>query len=124
MKRSLYLYILTSKLDKDIVLNNICCKIKIANPIPNSIAEKIKKKKVKESRFKLSLTKPTNKTIVYRVIHANSAVNNKWIDELVLTIILDIIKKKKRKRRFKSPKNKSNKKLTIILFNKISVKLI
>lgn len=90
------------------VLNKICCKIKIASPIPNSIAENIKKKKVRDSKFILSFNKPTNKTIAYRVIQANSAVSSKWIDELVLTKMLDKIKKKNKKKRFKSPKNKKN----------------
>ena len=84
----------------------ICCNIKIARPTPNSIAEKIRKKKVKESTFKLSFTKPTIKTTEYRVIHANSAVKSRWIEEFVLTIILEIIKKKNKIKRFKSPKNK------------------
>lgn len=36
---------------------------KSTKPIPNSIAEKTKKKNVKERIFKLSYTKPTNKEI-------------------------------------------------------------
>jgi hypothetical protein len=59
------------------VRERICCKRKRTKPIPNSIAEKIKKKKVKESIFKLSYTRPTNKTIAYKVIHSNSAVRSK-----------------------------------------------
>jgi len=73
------------------------------SPIPNSIAEKTKKKKVRESIFKLSKIKPINKTIAYKVIQSNSAVSNKWIAVFVLIIILNKIKKKKRNNMFKSP---------------------
>lgn len=70
-------------------------------PIPNSIAEKTKKKKVKDKIFKLSYTNPINKTIAYKVIHNNSAVNNKCKEVLVLIKILNKIKKKKRNNIFK-----------------------
>lgn len=46
-------------------------------PTPNSIAESTKKKKVNETRFKLSKIVPTHKTIRYRVIHKSSAVKSR-----------------------------------------------
>ena len=49
----------------------------ITRPIPNSTADRTRKKKVKEIIFKLSYKSPIDKTIIYRVIHNNSAVNNK-----------------------------------------------
>ena len=54
-----------------------CCKSKSTNPTANSTAEKIKKKKVRDKIFKLSNISPINNEIPYRVIHNNSAVNNK-----------------------------------------------
>ena len=66
-------------------------------PIPNSIAENTKKKKVKESIFKLSKINPTSRTIVYKVIQSNSAVKSKWREVFVLIKILKNIKKKKKK---------------------------
>lgn len=90
------------------VLDNICCNNNKTKPIPNSIAEKIKKKNVKDSMFKLSYTRPTNKTIEYKVIHNNSAVNSKCNAVLVLISKLPSMKKKKNIKVFKSPKNKIN----------------
>ena len=66
--------------------------------MPNSIADKTKKKKVKDNKLMLSKKNPITKTIAYKVIHINSAVNNKWIEVFVLIIILkNKIKKKKKK---------------------------
>jgi hypothetical protein len=79
------------------------------NPIPNSIAEKTKKKKVRDKTFKLSKIIPIKKTIAYNVIQSSSAVNNKCKLVFVLTIILKSSKKKKQKNKFKSP-------ITIIKF--------
>lgn len=73
-------------------------------PIPNSIAEKTKKKKVKDKIFKLSKIKPKNNVIAYKVIQRISAVNNKWRAVLVFIKILNKIKKKNKKSKFKSPK--------------------
>ncbi len=70
-------------------------------PIPNSIAENTKKKKVKESIFKLSKINPTSRTIVYKVIQSNSAVKSKWREVFVLIKILKNIKKKKKNNIFK-----------------------
>lgn len=38
----------------DIVRTKTCCNSRIAKPTPNSMAENIKKKNVKETKFKLS----------------------------------------------------------------------
>jgi hypothetical protein len=70
------------------------------------MAEKIKKKKVSDRILRLSYTKPTKRTMEYKVIHSNSAVNNKCKAVLVLINKLLKIKKKKIKSVFKSPKNK------------------
>lgn len=70
-------------------------------PIPNSIAEKTKKKNVKDNIFKLSKIKPTNKTIAYKEIHKISAVKSKWRAVLVFMKTLNKIKKKKINKRFK-----------------------
>jgi len=78
-------------------------KSKRTRPIPNSIAEKTKKKNVKANMFKLSYTNPINKTTLYKVIHNNSAISNKCIAVLVFIIILKNISKKKRSKMFKSP---------------------
>ena len=61
---------------------------KIIKPILNSIAEKIKKKNVKDNTFKLLKMIPISKTIVYKIIHNNSAISNKFKDEFVLISIL------------------------------------
>jgi hypothetical protein len=58
-------------------LKKTFCKSIITSPIPNSTADKTRKKKVKDKRFILSKTNPTEITIIYNVIQSNSAVNNK-----------------------------------------------
>jgi len=70
------------------------------------MAEKIKKKKVKESILRLSNIKPIYKTITYNVIQRSSAVKSKCNAELTPINIVEIKIKKKRKKIFKSPKNK------------------
>lgn len=77
------------------------CKSNKTNPNPNSMAEKTKKKKVKESTFKLSKIIPIKKTIAYNVIHNNSAVSNKCKEVFVLIKILKRIKKKNKNNIFK-----------------------
>ena len=72
-------------------------------PIPNSIAEKTKKKNVKDKTFKLSKITPIKKTIAYKVIQSSSAVNKRWRLVFVFTIILNSNKKKKKINKFKSP---------------------
>ncbi len=68
------------------------------SPIPNSIAENTKKKNVKDKILRLSYINPINITIEYKVIHNNSAVNNKCREVLVFTTILKSINKKKQKK--------------------------
>lgn len=63
LKRLTNLKIFVSESFKFNVRARMCCKSNNTRPIPNSIAEKIKKKKVNESIFKLSYTRPTNNTI-------------------------------------------------------------
>lgn len=79
-----------------------CTSIKI-KPNPNSTADNIKKKKVKESKFKLSKISPITKEAAYKVIHSNSAVNSKWRAVLIFITILAIKKKKINNIIFKSP---------------------
>ena len=43
----------------------------------NSTAENIKKKNVKEIKFKLSAMKPISNANAYKVIHRSSAVNKR-----------------------------------------------
>lgn len=57
-------------------------------PIPNSTAEKTKKKNVKANKFKLSYIIPIIKVIANKVIQSNSAVNSKCKKVLVLIKIL------------------------------------
>ena len=81
-----------------------CIRIKTI-PIPNSTADKTKKKKVREIIFMLSYRIPMCKTMIYRVIHKISAVNSrcKALETFKVTVI--IIKKKITKYKFKSPIN-------------------
>ena len=51
-----------------------------------------------------------NNTIIYNVIHSNSAVNNKCRAVLVVIKNVPKIKKKNNNNVFKSPKNKKEKK--------------
>lgn len=70
-------------------------------PIPSSIAEKTKEKKVKDNMFKLLYTNPINNIKVYKVIHKSSAVRRRCKDVLVFINILKIIKKKNKNNIFK-----------------------
>ena len=85
-----------------------CCKRSIIKPTLNSTAEKIRKKNVKESKFRLSETRPTKSTIVYKVIQSNSAVKSRCRDVEILINKLDNSRKKKIIKTFKSPKTISN----------------
>ena len=77
----------------------------ITNPTPNSTAENIKKKNVKESKFKLSYTMPINNVKAYKVIQRSSAVNNRCND--VLTLIIKVLSNIKKRiiNKLISPKN-------------------
>ena len=76
----------------------------IIKPKPNSTADNIKKKKVKEIIFILSKTSPMNKHDMYNVIHSSSAVNNKCRAVFTFNAILINIIKNKINMKFKSPK--------------------
>lgn len=83
-----------------------CCNSNKINPTPNSIAEKIKKKKVRDKRFKLSYNNPINKVITYKVIHKSSAVKSRC--SAVLVVLKKVLNSKKNSniKVFKSPRNK------------------
>ena len=84
---------------------NIFCKSIITKPIPNSTADKTRKKKVKESKLTLSYKKPIDKTMMYNVIQSSSAVNSKCSALETLFAMLKISKKNKTKYRLISPIN-------------------
>jgi hypothetical protein len=81
----------------------MCCINIITRPKANSAAENIRKKKVSDSMLTLSYIKPINKTIIYKDIHINSAVNNKCKAVLTLRTIVRKKMKNRIKTRFKSP---------------------
>jgi hypothetical protein len=91
------------------VLKKIFCNKIVINPIPNSTADSTRKKNVNDSKFMLSYKKPTLNTIMYKVIHNNSAVNSKCSALDILLDILSNIKKNRIKYKFKSPINKKYK---------------
>ena len=72
--------------------NTFCSKI-ITKPIPNSTADKTRKKKVSDNKLTLSETYPMAKTTMYSVIQSNSAVNSRWSAFVTLNEILNSIKK-------------------------------
>ena len=61
-KENLWEFLLILSKYKD--LNIRCCISIIIRPKPNSTADNIKKKKVKDNKFTLSNIKPTNNTII------------------------------------------------------------
>lgn len=87
---------------------NKCCNRSRIKPTPNSIAEKIKKKNVRDKRLRLSYNKPINNVTTYKVIQSNSAVKRRC--KAVLVVLKNVLKSKKNRRMnvFKSPKNKIN----------------
>ena len=78
----------------------------MTKPTPNSTAEKIKKKKVRETKFKLSYIIPTIRVKPYKVIQSNSAVRRRCKEVLVLVTRVLINTVKSSRKRFTSPKNK------------------
>ena len=102
-------WVLSAKLrDLSIIF---CTSIKI-KPNPNSTADNIKKKKVRESRFKLSNISPIMREAAYNVIHNNSAVKSKCRAVLTFIAMLAIKKKKINIIIFRSP---------ILIIYKISI---
>lgn len=85
---------------------NKCWISKSTKPIPNSTAENIKKKNVKESRFRLSKARPTTVTIAYSVIHKSSAVRSRCKEVFVWTTSVLSRNKKNMIKVLVSPKNK------------------
>ena len=49
----------------------------ITRPIPNSTADKTRKKNVRDKKLTLSYRKPIDKDNIYKVIQSISAVNSK-----------------------------------------------
>lgn len=88
---------------KDIDLRKIFWISIITSPIPNSTADKTKKKKVKDKKLTLSYSSPIDNESTYNVIHSISAVNSKCSAVFTFTIIVTSIKKKIRENRFRSP---------------------
>ena len=82
--------------------NKFCISI-ITKPIPNSTADIINRKKVRDSIFKLSYNKATESDIRYRVIHKNSAVSNRWSEVVTFITKLETIKKNISIKIFSSP---------------------
>ena len=78
----------------------------ITRPKPNSTADKTRKKKVNDSRFRLSNISPDNKTIIYNVTHRSSAVNNRCSAVFTFTSIVRKRKKKIISTKLISPKTK------------------
>ena len=82
----------------------MCCTSIIIKPRPNSTADSIKKKKVRDKIFKLSKINPINRQVIYNVIHNNSAVNNKCNAVLTFRAMLMNIIKNKMNIKFISPR--------------------
>ena len=77
----------------------------ITNPVPNSTADKIRKKNVNERKLTLSYIKPIIMTMEYNVIHKNSAVSSKCTAVFTFNEILANKKKKINSRKFNSLNN-------------------
>ena len=92
---------------KLIDLSTICCTSIIIRPNPNSTAERMRKKKVNDSMFRLSNTNPRISTIIYKVIHSNSAVNKRCNAVFIFSAILANIIKNNSSTKFKSPNTKN-----------------
>ena len=75
----------------------------MTRPRPNSTAESIKKKNVRESKLTLSKIKPTKSTITYKDIQSNSAVNSKCNAVLTFSTMVKKNIKNSIRTRFKSP---------------------
>jgi len=88
------------------------------------MAEKIKKKNVKDNKLILSYTNPTKRTIEYSVIHSNSAVRSKCKAVLVFTKSPPIPIKKKISSRFRSPKNKTKYRISLTVQPYFKVHLV
>lgn len=90
---------------------------KRSNPTPNSIAEKMRKKKVNEIIFTSLTTYPIRRARAYNVTHSISAVNKRWRKETTLTEMLKKSSKNSSRKVFASPNIKK------ILINFLSLRL-
>ena len=88
---------------KDIDLKKIFCIRIITKPIPNSTADKTKKKNVNDKKLTLSYRNPMDKDNKYRVIHKISAVRSKCNAVFTFIIIVVNIRKKSTEKRLISP---------------------
>jgi hypothetical protein len=79
---------------KFIDLRNIFWVSISTKPIPNSIADNTKKKKVSETKFKLSNKVPIDSINKYKVIHKSSAVKRRC--RAVVTFVLILTKRIKK----------------------------
>lgn len=84
--------------------NKFCTNI-ITRPSPNSTADNIRKKNVNDSKLRLSNNKPSVNTMMYNVIHKNSAVSSKCNAVLMFRAILINNKEKRIITKLKSPNN-------------------
>jgi hypothetical protein len=75
----------------------------ITKPIPNSTADRTRKKNVNDKKFTLSYKSPIDKDNTYKVIQSISAVSNKCRAVFTFTIIVTNIKKNIIEKRFRSP---------------------
>ena len=103
LKLCLIQFLLLSCSCKD--LKKMFCNNIITNPIPNSTADKTRKKNVNDKRLILSYKKPIDSTMIYKVIHSNSAVSNRCNALDTLFAILKINIKNKIKYKLMSPIN-------------------
>ena len=90
--------------DRLIDLRNMFCSSIITRPIPNSTADKTKKKKVSDNIIMLSYKKPRDRAKIYNVIHKISAVRSRCRAFETLFDILLNIRKNNRKKRLRSPR--------------------
>ena len=87
-----------------VLRKNIVCIRTRTRPIPNSTADSTRKKKVKESIFKLLYMNPITTTSIYRVTHKTSAVSSRCTAVLILTVTVSRIIKNRNSIKLISPK--------------------
>ena len=75
----------------------------ITRPIPNSTADKTRKKNVRDKKLTLSYRKPIDKDNIYKVIQSISAVNSKWSAVLTFMIIVTSMRKNSIENKLISP---------------------
>lgn len=75
----------------------------ITRPIPNSTADKTRKKNVRDRKLTLSYKKPMDKDNIYKVIQSISAVNSRCRAVLTFIIIVTSIRKNSIENKLISP---------------------